>query len=93
MNEANGPMNRIKAAVGLALLVTVAGCVGYEGGGYVEGGYGGAVVAPVPVPPPPDVFLFGGDFDRGHDVHEYRRRGYESREHERHEYERHEHWH
>lgn len=46
------------------------GCVGY-----VDGGYGGAVV----VAPAPDVFLFGGGYDRARDVHGYSQRGAASR--------------
>src|SRR5581483_7687076 len=65
-------VRRIKIGMALALLTTVVGCVGYVGGGY------GEVI--VPLPPPPEVVLFGGGFERGHDVHEYSRRGGESRE-------------
>jgi hypothetical protein len=40
-------------------------------------------VIPMPAPivpvPWPDVYLFGGGYDRGRDVHDYRRRGAESR--------------
>jgi len=74
-NEGNGTVNGIKIGTAMALLTTVVGCVGYVGGG---GGYDGGVI--VPVPGPPDVVLFGGGFERGHDVHEYSRRGGESRE-------------
>ena len=62
--------NGQKILLGFALLSTLTGCVGY-----VDGGYGGAVV----VPGPPDVFLFGGGYDRGRDVHDYSHRGSESR--------------
>jgi len=79
-NEVANPLGGIKLVLGVAILAAAAGCVGYAGGGYVDEGYGGAtVVAPVPVPPAPDLFLFGGDYDHRHEVHEYSRRGYESR--------------
>ena len=63
--------DRIKIGLGVALLATLLGCVGY-----VDGGYGGSVYVPGP-----DVVLFGGGFDhdRGHEVHDYGRRGSESR--------------
>jgi hypothetical protein len=70
MNMANGPVDGIKIGLGMALLVALMGCVGYVGGGY-----GGTVI----VPGPPDLFLFGGGYERGHDVHEYSHRGFESR--------------
>jgi len=60
----------VKLALGLVLLTALTGCVGY-----VDGGYGGAVV----VAPEPDVVLFGGGFDRGRDVRAYSHRGAESR--------------
>jgi hypothetical protein len=77
-SEGKYTVHRIKIGVAMALLTTVAGCVGYVGGGY-----GGGVI--VPVPPPPDVVLFGGGFERGHDEHEYSRRGGESRERAHHD--------
>ena len=56
--------------MGIALLTGMAGCVGY-----VDGGYGGEVIAPGP-----DVYLFGGGgYDRGRDVHAYSHRGSVSR--------------
>ena len=58
-----------KVLLGITLLAALTGCVGY-----VDGGYGGAVVAPGP-----DVVLFGGGYDRGRDVHDYSHRGSESR--------------
>jgi hypothetical protein len=61
--------NNLKILLGIASLATLASCVGY-----VDGGYGGAVVAPGP-----DLFLFGGGYDRGRDVHDYSHRGAESR--------------
>jgi len=69
MNKANGPLDRIKIGLGVAALAAVMGCVGY-----VDGGYGGAVVVPGP-----DVYLFGGGYDRGRDAHDYSHRGSESR--------------
>ena len=51
------------------MLMALTGCVGY-----VRGGYGGAVVVPGP-----DLYFFGGSYERGHDVHDYSRRGFESR--------------
>lgn len=58
-----------KIGLGMAVLAACVGCVGY-----VDGGYGGAVVVPGP-----DVYLFGGGYDRGRDVHDYSHRGSESR--------------
>lgn len=54
--------------LGAAMLVMVSGCVGY-----VDGGGGVDVVAPGP-----DVYLFGGGYDRGRDVHVYSNRGHAS---------------
>jgi hypothetical protein len=54
----------------IALSATFMGCVGY-----VDGGYGGGAV----VVGGPDVALFGGGYDRGHDVHAYSQRGGASR--------------
>ena len=54
---------------GIALLAVLTGCVGYVGGGY-----GGPVVVPGP-----SVYFWGGDYDRGRDVHVYSQRGYQSR--------------
>jgi hypothetical protein len=71
MNKANGPVDGIKIGLGIALLAVLTGCVGY-----VDGGYGGAVM----VPGPPDVYFFGGPYyERGRDVHVYSHRGFESR--------------
>jgi hypothetical protein len=58
-----------KIAPLVILLTALTGCVGYVGGGY-----SGAVVAPGP-----DLYLFGGGFDRGRDAHDYSHRGSESR--------------
>jgi hypothetical protein len=59
----------IQIVLGIALMTALAGCVGY-----VDGGGGGAVIVPGP-----DVFLFGGGYDRGHDEHGFSHRGFESR--------------
>jgi len=69
MNKTNDPVNLIKIGLGIALLAALTGCVGFVGGGY-----GGEVVVPGP-----DLFLFGGDYDRGRDVHGYSDRGSVSR--------------
>jgi len=69
MNKANALVDRIKIGLGIALLAALTGCVGW-----VDGGYGGGVVVAEP-----DVYLFGGGYDRGRDVHDYSRRGNESR--------------
>ena len=63
-------VGRINIGLGILLLTAVMGCVGY-----VDGGYGGTVVVPGP-----DLYLFGGGYDRGRDVHDYSHRGHESRE-------------
>jgi hypothetical protein len=70
MKKTNGPVDRIKMMVGVALLAVLTGCVGY-----VDGGYNGAVVVAEP-----DVYVFGGGYyERGRDVHDYSHRGSESR--------------
>jgi hypothetical protein len=69
MNKANGPVDRIKIGLGIALLVALTGCVGYVGGGYR-----GAVVVPGR-----DVYSLGGSHERGRDVRDYGWRGVESR--------------
>ena len=69
MNKANGSVDRIKIGLGIALLAALTGCVGFVGGGY-----GGAVVVSEP-----DVYFFGGGYERGRDVHDYSHRGFESR--------------
>jgi hypothetical protein len=70
LNKPNGPVDRIKIGLGIALLASLTGCVGYVDGGY----YGGPVVVPGP-----SVYFWGGDYDRGRDVHVYSHRGVESR--------------
>ena len=64
--SANGLMHGFAAAVLCGLL----GCVGY-----VDGGYEGVVTVPAP-----DIYIWGGGYERGRDVHEYSQRGRESRE-------------
>jgi hypothetical protein len=63
-------MKRIEIGLGIALLATMTGCVGYVDGGY----YGGPVVVPVP-----EVYFYGGYYERGRDVRVYSHRGVESR--------------
>ena len=70
MNTANGPVQRIKIELLIVLLVTSAGCAGFGGGGY----YDGSVEVSEP-----DFYLFGGEYYRGHDAHNYSHRGSESR--------------
>jgi hypothetical protein len=73
-NKPNGPFGRIKIGLGIAVLAALTGCVGFVDGGYVDGGYGGGVVVAEP-----DVYLFGGGYDRGREVHDYSHRGGVSR--------------
>ena len=73
MNKANGPVDQIKIGLGTALLAVLTGCVGWVGGSY-DSGYGGAVVVSEP-----DMYVFGGGYERGRDVHNYSQRGSESR--------------
>ena len=67
--KANAPVRGIAAGLGIALLTVLVGCVGY-----VDGGYGGVVAAPEP-----DVYIFGGGYEHGRDVHFDSHRGHESR--------------
>ena len=69
LSKVIGLIDRIKIGLGTALLVAFTGCVGY-----VDGGYGGGVVVA-----DPDVYVFGGGYDRGHDVRAYSQRGSASR--------------
>jgi hypothetical protein len=69
IDKANDPVDGIKIGLGIALLAALMGCVGY-----VDGGYGGAVVVPGP-----DVYFWGGGYERGRDVHVYSQRGVASR--------------
>jgi hypothetical protein len=73
MNKAKGKVGRVTTALGIALLTGTAltGCLGWVGDG---GEVGVDVVAPGP-----DLYLFGGGYDRGRDVHDYSHRGHESR--------------
>ena len=73
MNKANGPVKRIRISLLIGLLATLTGCAGYWGEGYY---YGDTVVVSEPGS---DMFLFGGDYYRGRDAHNYSRRGSESR--------------
>ena len=75
MNKAKGPLARLKIPLGIALLTALTGCLGVVGGGGEYGDdYGGAVIVPRP-----DVYIFGGGYDRGRDEHDYSHRGHESR--------------
>ena len=69
MNQENDSLDRIRIGAASVLLMVLTGCVGFVGGGY-----GSAVVVPGP-----DVYFWGGDYDRGRDVHVYSQRGVESR--------------
>lgn len=61
----------------MAFFITLTGCVVSDGD---DDGGGGVYVTP----PAPDVVIFGGDYDRDRDEHNYYRRGYESRQEEHH---------
>ncbi len=71
---------RLRLGIGMAVVIplvgSLTGCLGYVDGGY--GGYGddGGYYD---VGPGPDLFLFGGDYDRGRDVQAYSHRGSASR--------------
>jgi hypothetical protein len=68
MDKGNGRL-RIRIGLGLGLVAALTGCVGY-----VDGGYGAAAVVPAP-----DLYFYGGSFERGREVHDYSHRGFESR--------------
>ena len=70
MNHAKGPVDQIKIGLGIALVAALTGCVGYVDGGY----YGGPAMVSGP-----DVYFYGGGYERGHDVRAYSHRGGESR--------------
>jgi hypothetical protein len=70
IDNAKNPVDAIKIGFGIALLTALMGCVGYVDGGY----YGGPAVVPGP-----DVYFYGGGYERGRDVRVYSDRGYESR--------------
>ena len=75
MSKAKDPVvKRIKMGLAMAMLTAVAGCWGYVDEGFVSEGYGGAVVVPYP-----DVYFFGGGYERGREAHEYSHRGEASR--------------
>ena len=61
--------NRVKVGLVAMLLAALTGCAGYVG----YGG-GGAVVETGP-----DVGIYGGFYDRGHDIHAFHDRGFRSR--------------
>jgi len=72
---------KLRYALLLILPVLLTGCVGYGRGGY-GGGYGGGYVDDGGYyggDPGPDVYLFGGNYDRGRDVQAYSHRGSVSR--------------
>jgi hypothetical protein len=70
MNKAKNLVERFKIGLAIGILATLTGCATF---GY-EDYYGSEVYAPGP-----DIYLFGGDFDRGHDVRHFSNRGHESR--------------
>jgi hypothetical protein len=74
MNKTNSSADRAKIGLALFLLAALTGCVGYVDGGYGYGGYGGSVVVPGP-----DMYFFGGSYERGRDVRDYSHRGFQSR--------------
>ena len=82
MNKTTNPINRIKIGLGIvliaALTVFLTGCAGYVGTGY-GGGYGDYGGYDGYYDGGPDVYLFGGNYDRGRDVHAYSQRGSVSR--------------
>ena len=69
MKRSRRPLAWTRIGLGIVLSATLMGCVGY-----VDGGYGGAVVVPGP-----DVVFLGGGYERGRDVRGYSHRGAESR--------------
>jgi hypothetical protein len=73
MFKSNGPVDRIKIGLLIGLLTAMTGCAGYYGQGYY--GEGDDVVAS-----DPDMYLFGGDYGNGRDVHNYSQRGSASRQ-------------
>jgi len=64
-----GLRGRINLGLEVLLLGSLMGCVGY-----VDGGYGGTVIVPGP-----DVYFYGGPYERGRDVRVYSHRGAVSR--------------
>lgn len=72
MNQPNVLVNRIKLGLGIVVLATLTGCIGWvgDGGGdYGGGGWWGG----------PDTVVFVGGHDRGRDVRGYSDRGAASR--------------
>ena len=72
MNRTNASVERIRIGLVIGLLATLTGCGGLWGGGYYYGDEGVVVLEP-------DMYLFGGDYGRGRDVHNYSQRGSASR--------------
>jgi len=72
MNKAISLVERIKVGLAIGSLLTLAGCAGY----WTEDYYGDTMMV---LGPEPDMFLFGGYYDRGRDAHNYSHRGSESR--------------
>ncbi len=70
MLMANSGVGRIKVSLLSGMLLASTGCAGFTGAGY----YDDQVVVQGP-----DMYLFGGDYERGRGVHEYARRGSGSR--------------
>ena len=70
MNKSNASVKRIKIGLLIGLLAALTGCAAFWGEGY----YGDTVMVSEP-----DMYLFGGDYYRGHDAHNYSHRGSESR--------------
>ncbi len=61
----------LRLGLGVLLLFSLVGCVGY-----VDGGYGGGAV----IVPGPDFYFFGGGYEHRREIHEYHDRGAHSRE-------------
>ena len=82
MNKLSHPINRIKIGLGIVLVAALTGslmgCAGYVGTGY-GGGYGDYGGYDSYYDGGPDVYLFGGNYDRGRDVQSYSHRGSVSR--------------
>jgi len=82
MNTASDPVNRIKIGLGIVLIAVLTGslmgCAGYVDGGY-GGGYGYYGGDDGYYDGGPDIYLFGGNYDRGRDVQGYSHRGSVSR--------------
>ncbi len=72
MNKAISLVERIKIGLVIGLVAILTGCAGY----WTEGYYGDTMMVSEPEP---DMFIFGGYYDRGRDAHNYSHRGSESR--------------